>query len=132
MRKRLPIASMLTASTLFATSLSLVPPSAWAGSEDSVRPITATDDHGRKIYVNESFQAPTPRRTQTAEAPRHSLMYWSVKENRWKPVPGHNAAMMKAARSAAAEVTQYFGRDSYRTASAKIQSANFSSNGWTR
>lgn len=127
MRKRLQIANMLTASAVIATSLSLNPPSVWAGSEDSSRSITATDDHGRKIYVNESFHAAPSRRSQTAEAPRRSLMYWSAKENRWKPVPGHNAAAMQAARSAAAEVSQYFGHDSYGTANAKIQNANFGS-----
>src|SRR5579863_7692963 len=53
-------------------------------------------------------------------------MYWSSKENRWKPVPPPNAAVMQAARSAAAEVSQYIGRESNQSASAKIAAANFS------
>jgi soluble lytic murein transglycosylase-like protein len=122
MRKRLRIAQMLTASTVIATSLSLNAPQLWAGDDSSIA-ITATDEHGRKIYVNES----TPvQHTQAVDkpAPRKSLMYWSVKESRWKPVPGPNAASMKAARSAADEVS-HFVRDSYRDANAKIAAANF-------
>lgn len=53
-------------------------------------------------------------------------MYWSSKENRWKPVPSANAAVMRAARSAAAEVSQYVGRESSQSANAKIVAANFS------
>ena len=52
-------------------------------------------------------------------------MYWSSKENRWKPVPPANAAVMRAARSAAAEVSQYVGRESNQSANAKIVAANF-------
>jgi len=121
MRKRLQIALM--ASTAIATSLSLCPPQLWAGDDES-QSITATDEHGHKVYVNDD--APKkPVHTQPAEAPRRSLVYWSVKENRWKPVPGHNAASMRAARSAAKEVSQYFARESNQSAAAKIQNANF-------
>ena len=117
---------MLTVSTVIATSLSLNPPSVWAGASDSASStITTTDEHGRKIYVNEPAPANPVRHTQPTEPAKRTLMYWSVKENRWKPVPGANAAVMRAARSAAAEVTQYFGHDSYRSANAKIVSANF-------
>jgi soluble lytic murein transglycosylase-like protein len=118
---------MLTASSLIATSLSLYPPSLRAGADDgsSSTTITTTDEHGRKIYVNEPAPASPVHHAQPAEPPKRSLMYWSVKDNRWKPVPGANASVMRAARSAAAEVTQYFGHDSYRSANAKIVSANF-------
>jgi len=58
------------------------------------------------------------------ETPRRSLMYWSTKDNRWKPVPPPNAASMKAARSAAAEVSQYFRRETSQSANARIQEAN--------
>jgi soluble lytic murein transglycosylase-like protein len=123
MRKRLQIALM--ASSVAATSLSLTLQLRAAGDGDgSSNQITTTDEHGRKIYVNDSVQKPVARRTET-EAPRRSLMYWSSKENRWKPVPPSNAASMKAARSAADEVSQYLGRDSAQSASAKIVTANF-------
>jgi len=124
MRKRLQIATMLTAGTVIATSLSLNPPRLWAG-EDSSQKITATDEHGRKVYVNESVPAGQARHAQATEGPRRSLSYWSVKENRWKPVPPPNTASMKAARSAAAEVSQIFSRESYQSANAKIVAANF-------
>jgi len=55
-------------------------------------------------------------------------VYWSGKENRWKPVPSAGTASMQAARSAAAEVSQgfaqYYGHDSVQSANAKIVAAN--------
>jgi soluble lytic murein transglycosylase-like protein len=123
MRKRLQIALM--ASTVAATSFSLMPQLRAEDGDGTSQQITATDDHGRTIYVNDS--APTSRvgRTPEAEPPRRSLMYWSSKENRWKRVPPPNAAAMRAARSAAAEVSQYVGRESSQSANAKIVAANF-------
>lgn len=124
MRKRLQI--VLMASTVAATFLSLAPPLRADGDgspEKSPEKITASDDHGRTIYVNDSVTAPS-RRAETSETPRRTLMYWSSKDNRWKPVPPPNAASMQAARSAAAEVNQYMGRDSNQSANAKIVAAN--------
>lgn len=123
MRKRLQIATMLTASTVIATSLSFNPP--LSAGEDSSQKITATEEHGRKVYTNDSIPVSQARRTQATEVPRRSLSYWSVKENRWKPVPPPNTASMQAARSAAAEVSQIFSRESYQSANQKIVAANF-------
>jgi soluble lytic murein transglycosylase-like protein len=124
MRKRLQIALM--ASTVAATSLSLTPRLRAAESGDgSSAKITATDEHGRKIYVNDSVPASPAHHTESSEAPRRTLMYWSSKENRWKPVPPPNAAAMRAARSAAAEVSQYLGHESNQSATARIVTANF-------
>jgi soluble lytic murein transglycosylase-like protein len=123
MRKRLQLAFMLTATTAIATSFSLSPPSAWAAEGDSTRQgITTTEEHGRKVYVNDD--APAQKHSQVAQSKRSSLVYWSSKEGRWKPVPSANTASMQAARSAAAEVTQYFGHDSTQSANAKIVAAN--------
>ncbi len=123
MRKRLQI--VLMASTVAATSFLLTPQlrAAEDGSGASEK-ITATDEHGHKVYVNEPVAA-SPHHAQTSETPRRRLMYWSSKENRWKPVPPANAASMRAARSAADEVNQYLGRESNQSASAKIEAANF-------
>jgi soluble lytic murein transglycosylase-like protein len=123
MRKRLQIA--LIACTVAATSFSLTP-QLRAAEGDGPEKITATDDHGRKIYVNEALPASPARHTQESAAPQRRLMYWSSKENRWKPVPPPNAAAMQAARSAAAEVSQYMGRESNQSANARIAAANFS------
>jgi soluble lytic murein transglycosylase-like protein len=126
MRKRLQFGRMLTAGTVIATSLSLHPPPLLAGTgDDLAQTITTTEENGRKVYVNESIPANRAHRAPTADAPKRSLMYWSAKESRWKPVPSANAASMRAARSAAAEVTQYFGHESYQSATAKIVSANY-------
>jgi membrane-bound lytic murein transglycosylase B len=124
MRKRLQIALM--ASTMAATSLSLTPPARAAeGGEGSSEKITATDEHGRRVFVNEEVPAGPAHHTQSSETPRRKLMYWSSKDNRWKSVPPPNARSMQAARSAADEVSQYLGRESSQSASAKIMAANF-------
>jgi soluble lytic murein transglycosylase-like protein len=129
MRKHLQIALM--ASTVAATSLSLRPQLRAADGDGSSEKITATDEHGRKIYVNDSAAMSPARHTQEAQTPRRTLMYWSSKDNRWKPVPPPNAAAMRAARSAAAEVNQYVGRESNQSANAKIVAANFSNTATT-
>jgi soluble lytic murein transglycosylase-like protein len=123
MRKRLQFALM--ASTIAATSLFSMPQLRAAENGDGVSgKITATDDHGRTVYVNDSVEKPVPHRAEAAEPPRRSLMYWSSKDNRWKPVPPPNAAVMRAARSAAEEVNQYLGRESNKSANSKIVAAN--------
>jgi soluble lytic murein transglycosylase-like protein len=122
MRKRLQLALMLTVGTTIATSFPIS--RAWAAEIDSPgHGITATEEHGRKIYVDEDAPA-KPRVIPTSQSKRSALVYWSSKDSRWKPVPGASAASMQAARSAAKEVTQYFGRDSASSANAKIIAAN--------
>ena len=122
MRKRLQIALM--ASTIAATSFFLAPQLRAIEGDGPAEKITATDEHGHKVYVNEPVPA-SAHPAQAAETPRRALMYWSSKENRWKPVPPPNAAAMRAARSAAAEVTEYLGHESSQSASARIVSANY-------
>jgi hypothetical protein len=126
MRKRLQIVLMV--STVAVASLALSPPVFATGDGDgssqiTATPITTTDDHGRTVYVND-FVPPKPVHHTEEATPSRNLMYWSSKENRWKPVPPPNAAIMQAARSAAAEVNQYLGRESNRSANAKIVAAN--------
>jgi SLT domain-containing protein len=124
MRKRLQLAFMLTATTAIATSLTLIPPDVRAAEGDGPsNGITTTEEHGRKVYVNEETPAKT-RRTPVAQPKRSSLVYWSSKDNHWKPVPSANTASMQAARSAAAEVSQYFVHESTQSANARIVSAN--------
>ena len=123
MRKRLQIALMLTASTVIATSFF---PSTLRAAEGDERgaAITTEQENGRTIYVNDDSPA-TRKHVYTEPQPRRStLVYWSSKENRWKPVPSANTVSMKAARSAAAEVSEYFTRDSVRSANEKIIEAN--------
>jgi soluble lytic murein transglycosylase-like protein len=124
MRKRLQIALM--ASTVAATSFFLLPQlRAAEGGDGPAEKITATDEHGHTVYVNDSVEKAPAHHAEAPEAPRRALMYWSSKENRWKPVPPANAASMRAARSAAAEVSQYVGRESNQSANARIVAANF-------
>ena len=123
MRKHLQLAFMLTATTAIATSFALTSPT-WAAEGDGTpRGIATTEEHGRKIYVNEDGPART-RQTEAPQPKRSSLVYWSSKDSRWKPVPSAGTASMKAARSAAAEITGYFGHESAQSANARIIAAN--------
>ncbi len=65
---------------------------------------TSTDESGHTVYVSESVATPSPRHAQNLRARQNSLVFWSVTEHKWKPVP---AANIRAARSAAAEVDEY-------------------------
>ena len=125
MRKRLQIALM--ASTIATTSFSLTPQLRAFDGDGPSGKITPTDEHGRTIYVNESLPAKATRRAEAVETPRKKLMYWSSKDSRWKPVPSANASAMRAAKSAAAEVTEFLGRESNQSATARIVAANFRS-----
>jgi soluble lytic murein transglycosylase-like protein len=123
MRKRLQLALTLTL-TAIATSFFLAPPRVCAAEGDG-KPemITTTQEHGRKIYVNED--APAQKHATAAVSPkRSSLVYWSSKDSRWKPVPSAGTASMQAAKSAAAEVSQYYGHGAAQSANAKIVAAN--------
>lgn len=123
MQKHLQLAVMLTATTAIATSFALTSPT-WAAEADGTpRGIATTEEHGRKIYVNEDGPART-RQTEAPQPKRSSLVYWSSKDSRWKPVPSAGTASMKAARSAAAEITGYFGHESAQSANARIIAAN--------
>ena len=71
--------------------------------------ITTSNDSGRKIYVNEEGGSPNPTAavaTKEAASPRSTLVYWSAKEHRYKPVPT-SGATIRAARTAAYEVNNY-------------------------
>ncbi len=104
MGKRLQIALMasLTAISFLSTLFSTMPARAQSGG------ITATtDESGRKIYVNGDGPSAASRAEASAPA-RSPLVYWSVTEHRFKPVPT-SGAVMRAARSAASEVNTYLG-----------------------
>jgi Transglycosylase SLT domain len=140
MQKRLKIAAMktLTASLAIATSFTLTVPSVRAAEDDRSSEvkssevksnevkarITTTEENGRKIYVNEDEPAKPKVQTQAPQPRRSTLVYWSSKENRWKPVPSAGTASMQAAKSAAAEVSQYYGHESSQSANARIINAN--------
>jgi hypothetical protein len=84
--------------------------SAWAQS-GQVGSISSTDESGRKIYVNDGIgsagpSGPGSSRAQSRTTARSPLVYWSSTEHRFKPVPT-SGAMMRAARSAASEVSTY-------------------------
>jgi soluble lytic murein transglycosylase-like protein len=98
MRKHLKFALM--ASPAIATLLCLTP--SMRAVDSSITP--TTDDGGHKVYVND-VAAPAKAPAQTFRAQQNRLVYWSSTERRWKTVPHAN---VQAAKSAAAEVDQYF------------------------
>src|ERR1039457_1114219 len=100
MLRRLQVALM--ASLAAISLLAIAPSPAWSQST-AIAP--TTDDSGRKIYVNEDTPSATPR-TGAAGSARSPLVYWSVTDHRFKPVPT-SGAVMRAARSAASEVNTY-------------------------
>jgi hypothetical protein len=111
MRKRLktvPMATVLATSFLFAFSTT----AAWGESGLLPEGITATtDESGRKIFVNDGV--PKAGGETFGRPYRRSLVYWSSKEHRWKPVPT-SGAMIRAARSAASEVNTYLDSSSLK------------------
>ena len=107
MRKRLQIALMasLTATSFLSMLFSAGP--ACAQSSGTITSIT--DESGRKIYVNgEAADGNGASRAEASAPARSPLLYWSVTEHRFKPVPT-SGAVMRAARSAASEVNNYLG-----------------------
>jgi soluble lytic murein transglycosylase-like protein len=99
MRKNLQLALM--ASPVIATFLSFTMPSVQAQA-GATAITTSTDDSGRKVYVNDSIPATSPRKTRSSAYFSSGLVYWSASTHRWKSV----SANIRAARSAAAEVNE--------------------------
>ena len=94
------------------------------GPSTSSNGITTTDEHGRKIYVNED--EPAQKHAVPAAAAAEAVVA-GVLEQQGKPMEAGafgGTASMQAARSAAAEVRQYFGHESTQSANAKILAAN--------
>ncbi len=87
--------------------------------------IVAVRENGRTVYVNDDSPRPaavSPPRS----AIRHSvLVYWSRTEKRWIPVPAPSPWAMRAARSAAAEVTQYIAARPSTAQSAASSNPNY-------
>ena len=132
MRRRLQL--ILMASPLVAISLSFAslttPLWAASGAGGAAEPaensrIAATkDDSGRTIYTNDYTAAPEKAADALASVgtPKDRLMFWSVTEHRWKPVP---SAKMGAARSAAAEVSRYLRRSTPASVDAELANSNY-------
>jgi len=110
MRKRLQITvtATLTAISFLSALFSAMPARAESGAQSGGRTgaITSTsDESGRKIYINGDGTS-TASRAEASTRSRSPLVYWSVTEHRFKPVPT-SGAVMRAARSAASEVNTY-------------------------
>src|ERR1700674_3286549 len=107
MRRRLQITLIgsLTAISFLSALFSTVPARAQSGARSGARAdaiTSSTDESGRKIFIN-GDEPSTASRTGAWTPSRSGLVYWSVTEHRFKPVPT-SGAVMRAARSAASEV----------------------------
>src|SRR5690349_1795495 len=117
MRKRLQIALM----AMPALAISFLPFALHAEGAPGVNSadsggIAVSEENGRKVYVNDVVPASTPvRRKKSQTRNERGLLYWSVTEQRYKPVPSANGSLMRAARSAAAEVRSYLSAGTYRS-----------------
>jgi soluble lytic murein transglycosylase-like protein len=98
MRKHLQLALM---ATVIATFLSLTP--FVQAAETGIT--STTDNTGHTVFTNDYAPAAETRRSDGSTQPE-KLMFWSVTERRWKPVPSAN---IRAARSAAEEVNHFLG-----------------------
>jgi soluble lytic murein transglycosylase-like protein len=103
----------LTAISFLCVLFSTLPvwgQSGTAASERIGAITSSSDESGRRIYVNDDVgNGGTPSKAARAgvsRASRSPLVYWSVTERRFKPVPT-SGAVMRAARSAASEVNTY-------------------------
>jgi hypothetical protein len=107
MLKRLQVALMASLTAISFLCLFLLFPTllSTAVQAQSGGIATTTDESGRKIYVNGDGPS-TGSRAEESPSARSPLAYWSSTEHRFKPVPT-NGALMKAARSAASEVSTY-------------------------
>jgi soluble lytic murein transglycosylase-like protein len=93
---------MLTLAFLMAATTLLWPSTARA------QRITTIEENGRKIFVNDQDPYPAPKKRAATASPRYvKYVYWSNTEHRWKPVAPASPNVMRAARSAAAEVSGY-------------------------
>jgi soluble lytic murein transglycosylase-like protein len=129
MRKRLQ--QILMAIPVVAISFSLTPLWAASSAEGAAQPATVAsgiaatkDDSGRTVYTNDYMVAPkaTADTAPLAGSTRNQLMFWSVTDHRWKPVP---SAKMGAARSAAAEVSRYLRQSSPANVDAVLANSNY-------
>ena len=107
MLRRLQITLMASLATIsfLSTMFSTMPARAQSGARAGAITPT-TDESGRKIYVNEDEPSAGSRARAATPSPSR-LVYWSSTEHRFKPVPT-SGAVMRAARSAASEVSSYF------------------------
>jgi len=114
MRRNLKIVLMACLAT---TSYLSILSATQSGYAQTAGITTSTDENGRRIYVNDDSGAGassavggTGRRPQGSSV--SGLMYWSSTEHRFKPVPT-SGAVMRAARSAAYEVSSYLDHKSH-------------------
>lgn len=86
-------------------------------STSAAQNITTVEENGHKVFVNDQDSAPARRKpASSVSAPRYGkYVYWSNAEHRWKPVAPASLNLMKAARSAAAEVNDYVAALPMRT-----------------
>ncbi len=87
--------------------------------------IVAVRENGRTVYVNDDSPRQPAAEPARPAAPRSTLAYWSRTENRWVPVPAPTPWAMRAARSAAYEVSRYVAAQPRARTSAAAKDPNY-------
>lgn len=82
--------------------------------------VPVQDEGGHTVWVNGEDQKAQLASSKPAKASYRSLEYWSAAEHRWKPLPPPSAAMMKAARKAAQEVSDVVAAAPLQNASLRV------------
>src|SRR5512146_1224430 len=125
MRMRLHF--VLMAIPAIAISFLFTTPSLQAGTDPNSHAgggeIVGVQRNGRTVYVNDG-NPPARRAAPRAQTTGSRLMYWSVTEHRWKPVPAASHYSMRAARSAAAEVRSMMNAPAAKASSAGEVASN--------
>jgi hypothetical protein len=128
MRKHLQLKWMLTASTLLTTSFTLPGVARAAAGDDISRGIASTGRAGPRDLRERRCSREGASDGSWGDAGFDSRLLEEQleeqRESRSKPVPSANTESGKAPRSAAAEVSQFYRRDSVQSANAKILQAN--------
>ncbi len=118
----------LMAAAVIATFFSFTTPRVQAQSHSEGSIVATIDDSGHTVYVNDVVSTSSARSRHADSRPvrRSRLVFWSVTDHRWKPVPKAN---VRAARSAVAEVNQILAKRSafrqYGSFSPSAQSQNY-------
>jgi soluble lytic murein transglycosylase-like protein len=93
-------------------NLTLVATLLWAAGSFAEGLKLVTED-GRKVYVNDESQPkfkPVPVAEPKKAPAAGELVYWSNSQRRWKTVPRPKSATFRAAKSAAAEVSDFVAK----------------------
>ncbi len=105
--------------------MTLLLPALWCAPA-AAGDIAPVRENGRVIFRND-LPDPKPTRASKSERRTRQYVYWSVTEKRWKRVPPPTQRAVQAARSAAAEVSEFVSTKPEAGAAAGTLNPNYRS-----